>query len=198
MAAASFAYVASKQRNRLRMPAIRDDQLAGIDMNRVQAVMIEEIGDDQAGEPLAETRDRIDGARREFAQHRQALHQLRELLEMLLHGALHAGLAQVEIAQRYQFPQCFFALAAHRQIRDLEQAVGGFSHGRNHHHRLAIEPGFYDAGDTFESRRGFDGRAAEFHDDHQSSSPSEYISSAFNTAAPAAPRTVLCPRAMNL
>ena len=117
---------------------------------------------------------------------------------MLFHGALHAGLAQVEIPQGHQFPQRLFALPTHGQIRALEQAVGGLSHGGNHHHRFAVQPGFYDAGYAFESRRGFDGRAAEFHDDHQSSRPSEYISSAFNTAAPAAPRTVLWPSAMNL
>ena len=52
--------------------------------------------------------------------------------------------------------------------------------------------------DTLDGFRRFDGRAAELHDDHQSSSPSEYISSAFRTAAPAAPRMVLWPSAMNL
>src|SRR5271156_3569375 len=112
---------------------------------------------------------------------------------MLLDSPLHAGLAQMKIAQRHQFP-----LPPHRQIRDLQKAIGGFTHGGNHHHGLARKPGLYDSGYAFEGRRGFDGRAAEFHDDHQSSRPSEYISSAFNTAAPAAPRTVLCPIAMNL
>ena len=55
-----------------------------------------------------------------------------------------------------------------------------------------------DAGDTLDGGGGFDGGAAKFHDDHQSSIPSEYISSAFSTAAPAAPRTVLWPQATNL
>ena len=41
-------------------------------------------------------------------------------------------------------------------------------------------------------------RAAEFHHDHQSSIPSECISSALSTAAPAAPRMVLWPSATNL
>ena len=39
--------------------------------------------------------------------------------------------------------------------------------------------------------------AAEFHDDHQSI-PSECMSSALSTAAPAAPRMVLWPIATNL
>src|SRR5580704_142301 len=160
--------------------------------------MIKEIGGDQAGEPLAETRNGINGTRRQFAQHRQALHQFREFLKMLVDGALHAGFAQVEIAQVDKFTECSLPMPAHREIRDLEQSVGGLAHGGNHHHWLAVQPGLYDPGYALQSRRGFDGRAAEFHDDHQSSSPSEYISSAFNTAAPAAPRTVLWPIAMNL
>ena len=57
---------------------------------------------------------------------------------------------------------------------------------------------FDDAGDAFDGGGGFDRSAAEFHDDHQSSIPSECISSALSTAAPAAPRMVLWPRATNL
>ena len=50
-------------------------------------------------------------------KHRQAFHQLRELLKMLVDGALHAGFAQMKIAQRNQFAQSFVALAADREIR---------------------------------------------------------------------------------
>ena len=56
----------------------------------------------------------------------------------------------------------------------------------------------HDAGDAFDGGGRFDRRAAELHDDHQSSIPSECISSAFSTAAPAAPRMVLWLSATNL
>ena len=79
---------------------IGDDHFAGIEVHGVEAVMLENVGDDEAGEAFAEAGDSIDGARRQFAQHRQAFHQFRELLEMFVDGALHAGLAQMIIAQR--------------------------------------------------------------------------------------------------
>ena len=63
---------------------------------------------------------------------------------------------------------------------------------------LARRARLHDAGDAFDGGGRFHRRAAEFHDDHQSSIPSECISSAFSTAAPAAPRTVLWPSATNL
>ena len=72
-------------------------------------------------------------------------------------------------------------------LRDGQQLVGGLAHGGNHHHGPAIETALDDAGDALDGFGGFDGGAAELHHDHQSSSPSECISSAFNTAAPAAP-----------
>ena len=81
---------------------------------------------------------------------------------------------------------------------DGQQLVGGLAHGGDHDHGLAISAGFDDGGDALDGCRRFDRSAAEFHDDHQSSIPSECISSALSTAAPAAPRTVLCPSATNL
>src|SRR5579871_1125598 len=161
-------------------------------------MVIEIIRDDQARKPLAEARDGIDRARRQLAQHCQPFRQLRELLEMLIDGALHSRFAQMVIAQGQQLAQRIVTFSAYRKIGNFEQTVRGFPHGGNHNHRLSVEAGFDDAGYSFERRRGFDGRAAEFHDDHQSSNPSEYINSAFRTAAPAAPRTVLWPSAMNL
>ena len=81
---------------------------------------------------------------------------------------------------------------------DGQQLVGGLAHGGNHHDGMAVHPRLHDAGDAFDGGGGFHRGAAEFHDDHdQSSSPSECISSAFSTAAPAAPRTVLWPSATN-
>src|SRR2546422_7672533 len=103
----------------------------------------------------------------------------------------------MEAPQIVKLREIFLALAADSR-RDGQQLVSGLAHGRHHHHGLLFRAGFHDGGDASDGAGGFDGRAAEFHDDHQSSNPSEYISSALSTAAPAAPRTVLCPRATNL
>ena len=51
--------------------------------------------------------------------------------------------------------------------------------------------GAHNAGDAFDGGGALHRGAAELHDDHQSSIPSECISSAFRQAAPAAPRMVL-------
>ncbi len=72
----------------------------------------------------------------------------------------------MKIAQRNQLPKRLVALAADRQIGDREQVVGGLAHGRNNHDGPPVEAGFHDAGNAFDGRGGFDGRAAEFHDDH--------------------------------
>ena len=57
-----------------------------------------------------------------------------------------------------------------------------------------------DGGNARDSFLRFDGGSAEFHYDHQSlvRKPSDAMSSAFSTAAPAAPRIVLWPQATNL
>ena len=89
-----------EQRRGLRVPVIGDDHLARIDVHGVHSVMLEMIGDDQARQPLAEAGDGVDGARRQLAQHRQPFHQFRQFLKMLVDGALHAGFAQMKIAQR--------------------------------------------------------------------------------------------------
>ena len=104
----------------------------------------------------------------------------------------------MEIAQVVDLPDVFLALAVDGGGGDGQQLVGGLAHGRNHHHGPALRARFDDAGDAFDGGGRFHRRAAEFHDDHQSSIPSECISSAFSTAAPAAPRTVLWPSATNL
>src|ERR1700733_3834840 len=59
---------------------------------------------------------------------------------------------------------------------------------------MAIDAGSHDPGNTLEGNSRFDGRAAEFHDDHATQL---CISSALSTAAPAAPRMVLWLRATN-
>src|ERR1035438_5323765 len=82
-------------------------------------------------------------------------------------------------------------LARALTIDATRQLVGGLTHGRNADVRPAAGAGFDDRPSALDGGRRFHRRAAEFHDDHQSSIPSECISSAFSTAAPAAPRTVV-------
>src|SRR5947209_19526449 len=108
-------------------------------------------------------------------------------------------------------------MSGYRKLGYREQVVGGLAHGGHHYDRPAVQPALHNSGDALDGRGGLDRGTAEFHDDHdwavmfgrsrsresarsihQSSSPSEYISSAFKTAAPAAPRMVLWPKAMNL
>jgi len=55
-----------------------------------------------------------------------------------------------------------------------------------------------DLGQAADRLGVFHRRAAEFHHQHDYRTPSACISSAFSSAAPAAPRTVLWPKAMNL
>src|SRR5438105_4186209 len=102
------------------------------------------------------------------------------------------------IAEIVKLRDVILAIAGNGGRRDGQQLVRGLAHGGNHDDRMLLGARFHDGGDASDGGGGFDGGTAEFHDDHQSSSPSEYISSALSTAAPAAPRTVLCAKAMNL
>src|SRR4051812_11324072 len=103
----------------------------------------------------------------------------------------------MEIAQVVKLLNVVLPLALDRGGSDGQQLVGGLAHGRYDNHGPLVHARFHDRGDAADRGGGFDGGSAEFHDDHQSSRPSEYISSALRTAAPAAPRTVLWPRATN-
>src|SRR4051794_26535298 len=90
------------------------------------------------------------------------------------------------------------ALAFYRVFRDGEELVRSFSHSGNHENRLTLQARAHNGGDALNGCGGLDRRAAKFHNDHPFRSPSEYKSSPFRTAAPAAPRMVLCPHARNL
>jgi len=136
-----------------------------------------------------------------FAEYRDPFHQLGQLLEVIVQRPIEFGamrerhnltrLARMEIAQIVQLPDVLIALAGDGRLRNREQFVGRLAHCGDNHDGLEFHTRFYDGGDTLDGGCGFDGSPAEFHDDHQSSSPSECINSAFNTAAPAAPRIVL-------
>src|SRR5438270_6910203 len=102
------------------------------------------------------------------------------------------------VAQIMQLPYVVLALALDGGIRDGEEFVSGLSHGGDHHHRPAVLTRLDDPGHAFDGGGTLHGGAAEFHHDHQSSIPSECISSAFRTAAPAAPRMVLWLSTTNL
>ena len=167
--------------------------LPRIDVHGVHAELAERVRHDQARQPLAVARNRIDRARRQLAQHGEPLHQLGQLLKMLVEDAfeLQRGphrSASLRACSRWNSRSsrtCRSAssrLPADRIGGERQQAVGGLAHGRNHHHRPAREARFDDRRHPFDGGRRFDRRAAEFHHDHcvvQSRNPSEYISSAF-------------------
>ena len=164
--------------------------------------------DDVAGEALAIARDGVDGARRQFAQHRQPFDEFGEFLEVLVQEAVEFGavgegndqprLARVEIPQVVQLADVFLPLPLNGRVGDFQQFVGGLPHGGNHHYRTARFAGAHNAGNARDGGGALYRAAAELHDDHSPSIPSEYISSAFSTAAPAAPRMVLWLSTTNL
>ena len=128
------------------MPVVGDDHAARIDMRGVHAEMPEGERHDVAGEPLAVARNRVDRARRQFAEHRQALHQLGQLLEMIVERAIELGaigqrhhlprFARMEIAQIVHLADVILALAVDSGGRDGQQLVGGLAHRRHDHHGL--------------------------------------------------------------
>src|SRR5512132_122823 len=97
----------------------------------------------------------------------------------------------MEIPQVVELLDVIGALAFDRCVRNREQLVGGLPHRGDDHHGTLGFARADDAGDALNCSGGLDRGPAELHDNHQSSIPSECISSAFSTAAPAAPRIVL-------
>ena len=57
-------------------------------------------------------------------------------------------------------------MAAHCEMSNVEQVVGGLAHGGHHHHRTPLQSRLHDPSNALDGFGGFDGRAAEFHDDH--------------------------------
>ena len=183
------------------MALIGDDHVARIDVLGLHAELAEGQRDNVTGQTFAVAGNGVDGARRQLAQHRQALHQLGELLKVFVERAVQlravlerhhqARLPRVVIAKVVDLADVLRAIPLNRGSRDGQQFVGGLSHGGNHHHRAALRARLDDTGNALNSGSRFHRGAAELHHDHQSSIPSECISSAFKTAAPAAPRIVL-------
>ena len=183
------------------MTPVGNDHAARIDVRGIHAEVPERQRDNVARQPLAITRNRVDRARRQLAQHGQPFDQLGQLLKVLVEGAVERGaigqrnnlpgFARMIVAQIVKLPDVILAPAGNRGLGDSQQLVGRLAHGRNHDDGLLVHARFDNRSHASDGDGGFDRGPAEFHDDHQSSKPSEYISSALSTAAPAAPRTVL-------
>ena len=192
----------------MSVAAIGDDDVARIEVLGLHAEVAEGEGDDEARETLAVARDGVDGAGSEFAEDGEPFDEFGEFLEMLVEEAVERGalgerhdearFARVHVAKIVELADVLGARAVNGCGGDGEQLIGGFAHGGDDNHGTTSCARFDDSGDAFDGGGGFDRTAAEFHDDHQSSIPSECISSALRTAAPAAPRMVLWPRATNL
>src|SRR5438309_1332365 len=69
---------------RVRMAPVRNDYVARVQMCGRHSETPERQRHDVAREPLAVTRNRVDGARRKLAQHRQSLDQFGQLLKVLV------------------------------------------------------------------------------------------------------------------
>ena len=151
-----------------RVAFVRHDDLTRIDMGYAHPAMLEMVGDDKARKTLAKAPDGVNGTRRQLAEDGQTLDQRAQLLEMLVDGAFHAGLAEVEIAEVQQIRDCLVALAADREMRNFEQLVGSLSHGGYNHHGLALNSRRHNSSNALDGGRRFNGRAAELHDDHLS------------------------------
>src|SRR5581483_11055148 len=103
--------------------------------------------------------------------------------------------------------QSAIAVAARSRICSRDQLVCNFGHRADHHNRLqALGATSSDnACCTMNGRCIFDGGPAELHHNQflhagtatGSSLPNETSSSAFSSAAPAAPRIVLCESTVN-
>src|SRR5690242_38164 len=177
-------------------------------MLRGHPVMPEGKGHDVTREAFSVARYGIDGARCQLAQDGEAFDQFGELLEMLVERTVElgaaiqrnhqAGFARMIVAQVVKLPDVVAAFPANGGAGDRQELVGGFAHGGNHHYRPPGFAPFDNTGDTLDGGGRLDRGAAELHHHHQSSIPSECISSAFNTAAPAAPRMVLWVSTTNL
>jgi hypothetical protein len=111
------------------------------------------------------------------------------------------GHVDVALAQLAQVVVGALDVAGAGVSSDSEQTIGHLRHRRDHHDRPACVATFLlcirlalgadNCDEPFDCGLVGDGRATEFHDHHQSNTPSAAISSAFKMAAPAAPRTVL-------
>ena len=132
----------------LRMALVGDDDVARIQVHGRHAEMAEGLGDYVAREPLAVARNGVHRARGEFAQHGQSFHELGELLEVFVEKTVQAGafgerhhlpgFARVVVAQIVKLADILVAPAFDGRGGDGQQLVGGFAHGGDHHHGMAV------------------------------------------------------------
>ena len=157
---------------------------------------------DQAGQALSKSGNRVGRARSQFAHHRQPLHQIRELFEMRVELRIDAAagrLAQMKLrASRSAVPAPAEALPRPPWLPIASSLLVVLPIAETTTTGRCAETIAHDARDAPDRLRRFDGGSAELHHDHRSRYPSAFMTSAFSTAAPAAPRTVLCPSATNL
>src|SRR5579863_6678079 len=116
------------ERSGLGVAAVGDDQLTGVGVDGGQAVRLEQADDDEAGEALAEAGDGVDRARCQLAENGEATDEFGEFLKMLFNGALHAGLAEMKIAQIVEQRESAVAMTGDGGAGDFEQLISGFSH----------------------------------------------------------------------
>src|SRR5712692_6038549 len=196
------------QRRGLGVALVGDDHTARIQVRAAKPQIAERERNDKAREPLSIAGNGVARARRQLTAGGQLFDQSRQFAKMWLDDAVQLfavggrnhrpALPAVVLPQLAELLERLLLAAPGRLGANGEQPVRSLPHRRDHHHRPAVQPGAYDRRHAFDGRRRLQRRAAELHDDHQSRNPSEYISSALSTAAPAAPRMALWPSATYL
>src|SRR5947208_824363 len=102
----------------------------------------------------------------------------------------------MKIAKVMKLADVIITFTGDRGVSNGKKFVRGLAHRRHDHDRLPVHSRLHNGSDALNRGGGLDRGSAELHYDH-ASSPSDWSSSALSTAAPAAPRIVLCPSATN-
>ena len=185
------------------MAAIGHDHAARVEMHRVDSAAVEERGDDDAGKALADRRRSRPSRAASTRPSRRGLSptppaRSKCALDIFASTPRPADSRKCNERNSRRWIQRLLAIAAHGRVAIASSLLVVLPIADTTTTGCWSQPLAHNVRDALDRLRRFDGRPAEFHHDHRSRYPSAFISSAFSTAAPAAPRTVLWPSAMNL
>src|SRR5260370_22458055 len=187
------------------MWTIGNDAGARIHQSGVDAACREKGSDDLAGKALAKREERIGAARSNFAYRGNAAQQLIQRVEVAFQFGMEPGEQPgsqqltggtvVTLAHGARRRQGGFPVTTAGSFTHGHQLVRDFGHGADHDDGLLGKTAAHDFTNAFHGGGILDRGTAKFHDDHRY--PCALSSSALSSAAPAAPRMVLCERTVN-
>src|ERR1700683_4975763 len=163
-------------RNRLRVVAVGNQDVAGVDMDSVEAACGNGSGDDFAGEHFAEGSNIVGRAGSDLADGGDAAQKFVERFKVNAQFGVEFGeaggaqqfaggviVALLERAAEFEggLPFAFSGGAGHGQ-----QSVSYLGHGADHNHRILRQASRDNGGDPVDGFGVFDGCAAKLHDDH--------------------------------